>query len=151
MSKLFLLIFLTNFLGINSASSCSSRGRKYKEIYWDADLTMRNTNNICNAIKNHSYITNYYCNDNILKIGLSNFPYPDTECVTSIQVSRLREMRINYEYLNVYICNEIISNQSVVISPEIPREYCMTFGSSSTFFPSYFLGLIIVFIFTISL
>jgi hypothetical protein len=106
---------------------------------------MRNTNNICNAIKNHSSITNYYCNDNILKLGLSNFPSPDTVCVTSIKVSRLREMRINYEYLNIYICNEIKSNNTIIIPPEIPNEYCMTFGTSSAFFPSYFPGIILGF------
>lgn len=133
----FFVIFLTNFLGINAGSTCSSRGRRYNELYWEADLTMRNTNNICNAIQNHTMVTDYYCNDYILKVGLENWPYPNTaQCISGNQVSRMREMRINYEYLNVYICNEIRSNSSVIIPPEIPNEYCMTFGSNSYIKPS---------------
>lgn len=137
MFKLVFFLYIIPLVFSGAATRCYRF--TYREIYYDAKLTMENTNNICNSIVNSTSITNYYCSDQILKNGLEQFPIPSEGCESWKTKNQIRNQRINYEFLNEIICQEIKYNNLTVNPPNSILDYCMSFPSSSANNTSYFL------------
>jgi len=119
------------------------RARYYNNAYQEAEEFIGKTNCICNSIQNHTFDTNYFCNDSTLKTGLSNFPLPMGDCKSSIDVDRIYDYSEQIICLNKLICNEIINNNLTIISSDSINNCCLT-SNSKLISISFLVGCMII-------
>lgn len=129
MSKLITIVLLINLLSTNA---CKDLNKDYEKIYYKTDIIIRNTNNLCNGIENHSLKTNHLCKLRKV-VELNNFPmpfFPNNGCVQLSKAVELNKILEEYKSLNNNICSELKTN-NYDLKPDLLDKNCQKFGSIS--------------------